>query len=274
MRISEQDLQTELDRFGEHRTTIVAELAHNGAPDGIGPALLLALGSRETNIHNIVGDGGHGRGWLQIDDRFHGLWLKTHPGIPSGSWGPPKNGATALAAGFVPTLTHSTLKAIDLLQAAMSVAAANGVARERRLRFAVAAYNAGPGGALRGAARGRRRCVHHGPGLLGRRAGAPQRRQGLPHEPRAVGLVVSLQARSRAWSMTSGGLRAGDAVAAAEDEERDAVDAELRGRALVRADRVGVAVAVEHRARLVGVEAGLGGEPQRAPRGRRSPRPR
>lgn len=150
MRISEQDLQAELDRFGEHRITIVAELAHNGAPDGIGPALLLALGSRETNIHNIVGDAGHGRGWLQIDDRFHAPWLKTHPGIPSGSWGPPKNGANALAGGLVPTLTHSTLKAIDLLQAAMSVAAANGVARERRLRFAVAAYNAGPGGALRG----------------------------------------------------------------------------------------------------------------------------
>jgi hypothetical protein len=150
MRISEQDLQAELDRFGEHRITIVAELAHSGAPDGIGPALLMALGSRETNIHNIVGDGGHGRGWLQIDDRFHGPWLKAHPGIPSGSWGPPKNGANALAVGCVPTLTHSTLKAIELLQGAMSVAAANGLERERRLRFAVAAYNAGPGGALRG----------------------------------------------------------------------------------------------------------------------------
>src|SRR5207237_1234718 len=32
--------------------------------------LLLAVGSRETNLRNVVGDGGHGHGVWQRDDRF------------------------------------------------------------------------------------------------------------------------------------------------------------------------------------------------------------
>src|SRR6266545_4010959 len=104
MNITEHDLFGELDAFGEHKIHIVTELAHDGEDDGIGPALMLALASRETNIHNIVGDRGHGRGWLQIDDRFHAGWLGAHPGVPSGHWGPPTNGKTALVRGFVPTL--------------------------------------------------------------------------------------------------------------------------------------------------------------------------
>jgi len=40
---------------------MVSDLAHEGENDGIGAALLLALGSRETNMRNIAGDGGHGR---------------------------------------------------------------------------------------------------------------------------------------------------------------------------------------------------------------------
>src|SRR3954452_17893019 len=40
--------------------------------------MLLAVASRETNMQDIVGDGGHGRGLFQIDDRFHGDWLAKH----------------------------------------------------------------------------------------------------------------------------------------------------------------------------------------------------
>lgn len=50
-----------------------AELAH-----GLPPMLLFAVGSRETNLTNEVGDGGHGHGVWQLDDRSH-----TPPG---GSW--------------------------------------------------------------------------------------------------------------------------------------------------------------------------------------------
>jgi hypothetical protein len=44
---------------------------------GLPPALLYALGSRETNLQNEIGDGGHGHGMFQLDDRSH------HP-IPPG----------------------------------------------------------------------------------------------------------------------------------------------------------------------------------------------
>jgi len=39
------------------------------------PALLFAVISRETNGRNIEGDNGHGRGLMQIDDRWHKDWL-------------------------------------------------------------------------------------------------------------------------------------------------------------------------------------------------------
>lgn len=33
--------------------------------------LLYAIGSRETNLANVIGDGGHGHGVFQLDDRSH-----------------------------------------------------------------------------------------------------------------------------------------------------------------------------------------------------------
>src|SRR4051812_46990770 len=44
------------------------------------PSLILAVMSRETNGKNIKGDGGHGRGLMQIDDRSWGPWLNSHQG--------------------------------------------------------------------------------------------------------------------------------------------------------------------------------------------------
>lgn len=43
-------------------------------------SLLMAVASRETNIKNIVGDGGHGYGIMQIDDRSFPDWCH------SGAW--------------------------------------------------------------------------------------------------------------------------------------------------------------------------------------------
>lgn len=42
------------------------------------PEIITAVMSRESNGQNIVGDGGHGRGLMQIDDRSHGSWLASH----------------------------------------------------------------------------------------------------------------------------------------------------------------------------------------------------
>ena len=43
-------------------------------------ALLMAIASRETNMRNIVGDGGHGYGLMQIDIRSFPEW------VSSGAW--------------------------------------------------------------------------------------------------------------------------------------------------------------------------------------------
>jgi hypothetical protein len=148
MNITEQQLDAQLRAFGHRRIDVVSDIAHEGEDDGIGPALLLALGSRESNMRNIVGDGGHGRGWLQIDDRFHHGFLETHRGCVPDSFTPTQ--PSAAPRGLAPSLTASTMFAIELLRSNMSFARGRGVPEDTVLRFAVAAYNGGAGGALQG----------------------------------------------------------------------------------------------------------------------------
>src|SRR5215469_3544046 len=53
------------------------QIAGAGRHHGVDPELLAAVAAQETggpgsnSGHNIVGDGGHGRGVFQIDDRWH-----------------------------------------------------------------------------------------------------------------------------------------------------------------------------------------------------------
>jgi peptidoglycan hydrolase-like protein with peptidoglycan-binding domain len=107
-----------------------AEKRHN-LPAG----LLLAVASRETNMEDIVGDKGHGRGLFQIDDRFHGDWLSAH-----GAPGPATTPRIGDAAEF----------AASMLESNLDFAVQKGVSAADRLRFACSAYNAGAGGALAG----------------------------------------------------------------------------------------------------------------------------
>jgi hypothetical protein len=137
MAFTEQEIFKSLDAFGLHRIEIVTELTHQGPPDGIGPALVLAIGTRETGLRNITGDRGHGRGWVQVDDRFHAPWLDTHAGCPSGSW--TAKFKSALAPGRVPTLTAGTMKCIELLRGNATFARAHGIPKEQVVRFAIAA---------------------------------------------------------------------------------------------------------------------------------------
>lgn len=70
---------------------------------GLPRMLLFAVGSRETNLTNEVGDGGHGHGVWQLDDRSH-----TPPG---GSWPAFDASVTlqcATAAAFLHDLLAST----------------------------------------------------------------------------------------------------------------------------------------------------------------------
>lgn len=54
-------------------------------------SLLMAIASRETNMRNIIGDGGHGYGIMQIDDRsfpdwcHSGQWTDASAGIWKGA---------------------------------------------------------------------------------------------------------------------------------------------------------------------------------------------
>lgn len=99
---------------------------------GLPRGLLVAIASRETNMRNIAGDKGHGRGVFQIDDRFHGDWLRRHG---------------AAGAGAVPSVEDGAEYAAGLLAANFAFGRSKGLSGRRLLKFAVAAYNAGAGGA-------------------------------------------------------------------------------------------------------------------------------
>lgn len=67
MDISVPDLLREYDRAVQQWPFIHDAEKWFGLP----PHLGFAQGSRETNLTNEVGDGGHGHGVFQLDDRFH-----------------------------------------------------------------------------------------------------------------------------------------------------------------------------------------------------------
>ena len=102
------------------------------------PSLLMAIASRETNMRNIVGDGGHGYGLMQIDIRSFGEW------IDSGAWRHPvqviEKGAQILDQKM--TQIHNgagrpiTVGGFNFTGATFPTAAA-------AIRVAVAAYNSG-----------------------------------------------------------------------------------------------------------------------------------
>ena len=117
-------------RIGLRNACKDAEAKHD-LPEGT----LLAVASRETHMKNITGDGGHGRGVFQIDDRYHADWLRKH-----GAGG----------SGQVPPVRDAAFYAASILAANLRSAKSHGVPENDRMRFALAAYNAGPTGALAG----------------------------------------------------------------------------------------------------------------------------
>lgn len=69
MNISAPELVAEVGRASQQWPFIWAVEAAWALPHG----LLMAIGSRETNLTNEVGDGGHGHGVWQLDDRSHNI---------------------------------------------------------------------------------------------------------------------------------------------------------------------------------------------------------
>lgn len=86
------------------------------------PALLLGIASRETNMSNVIGDGGHGYSLMQIDNRSFPEWCASekwkdvHEAI--------RMGASVLRSKY----SRATVRKID---------------KANLLRVAVASYNAG-----------------------------------------------------------------------------------------------------------------------------------
>lgn len=140
-----------LEVLGHARTTVVRSEAARPPADNIPGALILAVGLRETGIQNITGDGGHGRGWLQIDDRFHGPFLAAHAGCRSGSWDFTfsRREGGARPAGRCPGMLAAQRYATGLILASEAFAVSHGVPHVHAGRFAIAAFNCGAGNALR-----------------------------------------------------------------------------------------------------------------------------
>ncbi len=145
----DRQIHGELRRLGHGRVIRTQEIAGEGEPDGISGALILAIGSRESGMQNILNPAGTDRGWLQVSDKYHRDWLESVPGCPSGSWSPAK-GKTAASPGHAPRHADAVRYAIRLLKDAQAFAREHNVERPLQVQFSVTAYNAGAGGAIRG----------------------------------------------------------------------------------------------------------------------------
>lgn len=97
-------------------------------------ALLVAVASRETNVRNIVGDGGHGRGIMQIDDRSFPDFARS---------------------GRAMDPRQNILKGAEVLSGKRQFLSRRGVSAQLLKRASVAAYNHGEGNVLRSIRNGR-----------------------------------------------------------------------------------------------------------------------
>jgi hypothetical protein len=155
MAYNETTLGPQLRAFGAKR---YFELDAAVAPlrfTDVGPVIVLAIGSRETNLQNIIGFSGTDHGLMQINDEAHGAWLAVAPGCVSGSWTPvPGHNAgeraTPDSEAFVPTLADGVRMAMQILRYNNEAGIRLGLKGGALLRFEIAAYNAGVGGATKG----------------------------------------------------------------------------------------------------------------------------
>ena len=153
--------ESELRNFTRWRTERVLEIFAAGEPDRLHGTLALAIGSRETNLRNIVGGGyfedgewvatGEDRGLWQISAKWHPAWLKSDPGCISGEYAEAYTTSQggAFPRGRVPGLTHGAKKVRSILRFNCTYAESQGVDTADVLQVAVAGYNGGIGSAIR-----------------------------------------------------------------------------------------------------------------------------
>jgi membrane-bound lytic murein transglycosylase MltF len=122
-----------VQRWSPYIAAAAAEYAETVHIEPLELALILAaIMDRETGGNNIDGDGGHGRGLMQVDDRFHGAWLAAHD------------------QGHDPQ--SNVAKGCEILCSGLM--AAHPLHPDDKLRVAIAAYNCGLPRALKAAAEG------------------------------------------------------------------------------------------------------------------------
>jgi hypothetical protein len=167
---SQEDIGHALARLGNYRVERAQVVANEGRPDGISGALVLALGMRETWGRNIEGGAkldSHGTwvpldpknpgdaarmdvGWTQINRGFHHDALARMPGVLTGTWGPVIKDHNPTMAGIVPRFEEALRFTVEELRENAAYAMDHGVPANEAIHVAVAAHNAGVGGALRG----------------------------------------------------------------------------------------------------------------------------
>jgi len=155
-----------LRRLTQPRVHRTQELSIEFGRDKLPGSLVLSLGLRETWLRNILGGakqvGGRWVGldpetdWaemdagaLQISKRYHKDALLEMEGALSGTWALIE-GANAYDKGFVPTFRDAVPFVLQEMADSLDFARAQEVPESMRQRFAVAAHNAGRGGALSG----------------------------------------------------------------------------------------------------------------------------
>lgn len=142
-----------MSNLGHYRVLAAQEFALEGEPDGISGALLLSLGLRETALQNINNPTQTDKGCFQITELYHGDWLRKQPGCPVGTW-KAVPGHSAIEDGYCPRYTPALVYAVDILHQNQLLAVNKGLFKKASdpecVRFAIAAYNAGFGGALEG----------------------------------------------------------------------------------------------------------------------------
>lgn len=165
---TDKQVDEALRRLGHYRVVRAQEQA-DLVPGIVGGWVVLALGLRETWGRNIQGGAKQdatGRwvaetdptrmdvGWLQISRRYHPEALQKMPGVLNGTWSPVVHGKTANDGGYVPRFTDALRFTVAQMEAAITYGRTYGVAEGDLRRFAVAAHNAGTGGAIRGYQKG------------------------------------------------------------------------------------------------------------------------
>ena len=161
--LTQSQVGAALKNLGNFRVITAQVIAMEGEPDLISGALLLSLGLRESHLRNVENEAQTDKGVVQITRLYHAAWLRSQPGCKAGSfttdpsksdeWRIAPGSHTALEDGYVPRFTPAVIYACDMLKDAIYAAPKN-LEGEDLIRFAIASYNAGQGGAKKGLAEG------------------------------------------------------------------------------------------------------------------------